>query len=184
MRQLVLQVWYTRYHVSFYLWLIGSVLKHWKVSKYYEQDWKWEKQDCGHLPKVTTQYIPTAMPMGCSRKNPNRRQEGGGSGLRTWNFQGYWRKTLWKLQGSIRKSVHEIRMWNRLFQKKFNLGVRGKGWGHRISRGVEEIVCRFSRDQVKKKWNFQGWSRKRPQLLWQEMTLFRKTTSQKIEKRS
>ena len=28
----------TRYHVSFYLWLIGSVLKHCKVSKYYDQD--------------------------------------------------------------------------------------------------------------------------------------------------
>ena len=26
------------YHVSFYLWLIGSVLKHCKVAKYYEQD--------------------------------------------------------------------------------------------------------------------------------------------------
>ena len=32
------QVCYTRYHVSFYLWLIGSVLKHCKVPKYYEQD--------------------------------------------------------------------------------------------------------------------------------------------------
>ena len=32
------QVCYTKYHVSFYLWLIGSVLKHRKVPKYYEQD--------------------------------------------------------------------------------------------------------------------------------------------------
>ena len=32
------QVCYTRYHVSFYLWLIGSVLKHCKVPKYYDQD--------------------------------------------------------------------------------------------------------------------------------------------------
>ena len=31
MRQLVYQVCYTRYHVSFYLWLIGSALKHCKV---------------------------------------------------------------------------------------------------------------------------------------------------------
>ena len=37
-RQLVCQVCYTRYHVSFYLWLIGSVLKHCKALKYYEQD--------------------------------------------------------------------------------------------------------------------------------------------------
>ena len=32
------QICYTRYHVSFYLWVIGSVLKHCKVPKYYEQD--------------------------------------------------------------------------------------------------------------------------------------------------
>ena len=32
------QVCYTRYHVFFYLWLIGSVLKHCKVPKYYDQD--------------------------------------------------------------------------------------------------------------------------------------------------
>ena len=38
MRQLVYQVCYARYNVSFYLWLIGSVLKHCKFPKYYEQD--------------------------------------------------------------------------------------------------------------------------------------------------
>ena len=38
MRQLVYQVCYTRYHVSFYLWWIGSVLKYCKVPKYYDQD--------------------------------------------------------------------------------------------------------------------------------------------------
>ena len=38
MRQLLYLVCYTRYHVSFYLWLIGSVLKHCKVPKYYDQD--------------------------------------------------------------------------------------------------------------------------------------------------
>ena len=38
MRQLVYQVCYTRHHVSFYLWLIGSVLKYCKVLKYYGQD--------------------------------------------------------------------------------------------------------------------------------------------------
>ena len=37
MRQLVYQVCYTRYHVWFYLWLIGYVLKHCKVPKYYDQ---------------------------------------------------------------------------------------------------------------------------------------------------
>ena len=33
----IYQVCYTRFHVSFYLWLIGSVLKHCKVPKYYGQ---------------------------------------------------------------------------------------------------------------------------------------------------
>ena len=36
--QLVYQVCYTRYHVSFSLWLIGYVLKHCKVPKYYDHD--------------------------------------------------------------------------------------------------------------------------------------------------
>ena len=38
MRQLVYQVCYTRCQVSFYLWWIRSVLKYWKVPKYYGQD--------------------------------------------------------------------------------------------------------------------------------------------------
>ena len=38
MGQLVYQVYYTRCHSLFYLWLIGSILKHCKVPKYYEQD--------------------------------------------------------------------------------------------------------------------------------------------------
>ena len=33
----IYQACYTRDHVSFYLWLIGSVLKHCKVPKYYGQ---------------------------------------------------------------------------------------------------------------------------------------------------
>ena len=31
------QVWYDRYHVSFYLRLIGSVVKHCKILKNYDQ---------------------------------------------------------------------------------------------------------------------------------------------------
>ena len=42
MRQLVDQVCYSRYHVSFYLWLIGSVLQHCKVPKYYDQDCRYQ----------------------------------------------------------------------------------------------------------------------------------------------
>ena len=38
MRQHVYQVCYTRYNVSFYLRLIGSVLKRCKVPKYYDHD--------------------------------------------------------------------------------------------------------------------------------------------------
>ena len=37
-KQLVYQVCYTRYQVSFYLWWIRPVLKYCKVSKYYNQD--------------------------------------------------------------------------------------------------------------------------------------------------
>ena len=38
MGQLVYQVCYTRYQVSVYLWRLGAVLKHRKVSKYYDKD--------------------------------------------------------------------------------------------------------------------------------------------------
>ena len=38
MRQLEYQSCGTRYHLSFYLWLIESGLKHCKVPKYYDQD--------------------------------------------------------------------------------------------------------------------------------------------------
>ena len=37
-RQLVHQICYSRYPVSFYLWRIGPVLKRCKVRKYYDQD--------------------------------------------------------------------------------------------------------------------------------------------------
>ena len=38
MRQLVNQIYYTRYQFSFYLWQIGPVLEHCKVPIYYDQD--------------------------------------------------------------------------------------------------------------------------------------------------
>ena len=28
-----------------------------------------------------------------------------GQGLRTWDFQGYWRRNMWKFQGSIKREV-------------------------------------------------------------------------------
>ena len=28
----------SRYHISFYLWLVGSVQKHYEVPKYYDED--------------------------------------------------------------------------------------------------------------------------------------------------
>ena len=37
-REATHRVCYTRYHVPFYLWLIGCVLKHCKVPKYCDQD--------------------------------------------------------------------------------------------------------------------------------------------------
>ena len=45
---------------------------------------------------------------------------------------------------------------NGLFQKKSTQ----VGWGHWISRGIEETACENSRSQLKKMWNFQGHSRK------------------------
>ena len=37
-RQLVYQICYTRYQIFFYLWWIGSVIKYFKVPKYYDLD--------------------------------------------------------------------------------------------------------------------------------------------------
>ena len=51
MRQLIYQVCYTEYHVSFYLRLIGSALKHCKVPKYYDQDCKF------YVPSSNTSSI-------------------------------------------------------------------------------------------------------------------------------
>ena len=42
-------------------------------------------------------------------------------------------------------------------EKKANMGW---GLGHGISRGIEEKACGNSRGQFKKKWDFQGCSRK------------------------
>ena len=39
MRQLLYQLYYTRYQVSFYLYQMGPLLKHSKVPKYYDQDY-------------------------------------------------------------------------------------------------------------------------------------------------
>ena len=49
-RQLVYQVCDTRYQVSFYLWLIRSVLKYCKVPKHYDQDCSLESF-AGELPQ-------------------------------------------------------------------------------------------------------------------------------------
>ena len=53
---------------------------------------------------------------------------------------------------------------------EINSNSRSTGWGegreyggwreHGISRGIEERACGNSRSQLKKKWNFQGCSRK------------------------
>ena len=53
MRQLVYQVCYTRYKVSFYLWWIEPVLKYCNVPKYYDQDCRFEK------PNQSADYIYT-----------------------------------------------------------------------------------------------------------------------------
>ena len=35
-----------------------------------------------------------------------------------------------------------------------------RGWGNRFSRGTKERTCEYFRGQLRKKWNFQGCSRK------------------------
>ena len=50
------QVCYTRYQVTFYLWWIRPVLKHCKVSKYYDQDYRWKISFQKAL--LTIQVIP------------------------------------------------------------------------------------------------------------------------------
>ena len=61
MRQLVCQVCYTRYQFLFYLWLSGTVLKHCRVLKDYDQDFintngieklKETSKYVGDLPKL------------------------------------------------------------------------------------------------------------------------------------
>ena len=42
LRQLIYQVRYTRYHVLFYLWSIGSLLTHCKVWKYYDHKCRYQ----------------------------------------------------------------------------------------------------------------------------------------------
>ena len=68
MRQLAYQVCYTRYHISFYLWLIGSVLKR-KVPKYYDQDCRFHDVfSRDNLPKIKDEAYVT---------NPNDKQSEG-----------------------------------------------------------------------------------------------------------
>ena len=50
------QVCYTRYQVLFYLWWIRPVPKHCKVSKYYDQDYRWKISFQKAL--LTIQVIP------------------------------------------------------------------------------------------------------------------------------
>ena len=58
MGQLVYQVYYTRYQVSFYLWQIGPVLKHCKVPKSYDQDFRFSGIYLGDdLPTIKNIFI-------------------------------------------------------------------------------------------------------------------------------
>ena len=70
---------------------------------------------------------------------PEKIQTGG---LRTWNFQGYWRKSMWKFQGSIKREVE----FRGLFKKK-TWNFQGF-WFFNLEflRGVTILL------------NFQGWN--------------------------
>ena len=73
--------------------------------------------------------------MGHSRNNPS--MVGGGS--RTWNlrnFQKYWRKSMWKFQGTIQKEVEFPRVMKKKLCQIF--------MGLRISKGSDTILQNFS----------------------------------------
>ena len=53
---------------------------------------------------------------------------------------------------------------NRLFQK--NSKQWAWCWVHGISTGIEETACGNSSRQLKKKWNFPGWSRYHDEFPW------------------
>ena len=50
--------------------------------------------------------LHSALALGYSRKKKTR-------GLRTWNFQGYWRKSMWKFQELIKKEVEFLGVYKK-----------------------------------------------------------------------
>ena len=56
---------YTRYHVSFYLWLIGSLLENCYVPKYDDQDCSYSKKESKTLTKEK-QEIPSSLKRKCN----------------------------------------------------------------------------------------------------------------------
>ena len=87
--------------------------------------------------------------IGYSRKNPN----GGGGGLRIWNFQGYRRNSMWDLLQGLIKTKWNFQGWPR---KNNNVEFPGvymflalKFWG------CNTILCCGSKGKVKK-WKIPG----------------------------
>ena len=75
-----------------------------------------------------------------SRNNPSRGGEGGEGEDRTWNFQGYWRNTMWKFKGSIKKEVEFLGVL-----KKYSCGVpMGLGFWPYNFQGVLHKFAEFS----------------------------------------
>ena len=76
MRQLVYQVCYIRYQVSFYLWWIGSLLKYCKVPKYYDQDCRSERTTPGfvvvNVKNLNLQYTAPRKEM---KKPPTKKRK-------------------------------------------------------------------------------------------------------------
>ena len=74
-----------------------------------------------------------------SRKNPNTTAQE--RGLRTWNFQEYWRKSMWKFQESIKKEVE----FPRVFKKNpcgISMGLGFWPWNFQ-SKGVSNNFVKF-----------------------------------------
>ena len=70
--------------------------------------------------------------MGYSRKI----QKGRGRGLKTWNFQGYWKNRMWKFQVSIKKEVEFV---NVIKKKSFGIFM-GRFWYRTFQFGKHNFV--------------------------------------------
>ena len=64
--------------------------------------------------------------------------------LRTWNFQGYWSKSMWKFQGSVNK---EVEFWGVLKKNSWGISMGHGFWPYNF-QGVSHNFLRISKVKV------------------------------------